>query len=160
MPDRPARRPEGDLIAREMKRRHLPARQLATQIGLSEGRLRGIVNGYASAGAGQHVAVVAPATTLARIAAALDITADQLTAAGRPDAAAELADLAPADPAVAALAGVGDDAVVEVMRSPDISEADKRALVELLLDARRADDARRLDLARRLMAAWRAGRAG
>lgn len=153
MPDRPPRRPEGDLIARELKRRHLSARQLAPEVGITEARLRQIINGFQSAGAGQRIAVTAPALTLARIAKALQITAEQLTEVGRADAATELADLA-AGSTAEPLADLSDAAVAEVMRRPDIDDRHKRALVELLIDARRADEQRRLQLARDLLALW------
>lgn len=57
---------------------------------MSEGHWRAIVSGSRSMGVGNWVPVRGPATTLARMAQAVGVTADQLEDAGRADAAAEL----------------------------------------------------------------------
>ncbi|MEH3033321.1 MAG: winged helix-turn-helix domain-containing protein [Aeromicrobium erythreum] len=89
--DKPAQRPEGQLLEAAIKNDPaLSIRKLAKRVGVSEGRVRQIVNGYASAGRGQYVDVRAPAATLARLAWHADISGIQLRDAGRPDAALEL----------------------------------------------------------------------
>lgn len=79
---------EGKLIQEAMRIRGLSARKAAKDAGMSDARWRQIVNGYASAGAGQTVAVRAPDDTLARMARVVGVTPQQLTQVGR-DSAAE-----------------------------------------------------------------------
>lgn len=90
MSKRPPQPPEGKLIQTASKRSGLSARKAATIAGISEGRWRQIVNGYQVPSAGTHIKVTAPADTLARMASTVGVTPDQLSAAGRSDAAAEL----------------------------------------------------------------------
>lgn len=99
--DRPPQRPEGALIQEAAKRSRKSARVLAANAGISDTRWRHIVNGYQPHGQGVYLAVKAPADTLARMAAAVGVSAEELYNVGRADAAAELAHL----PA----AGVGSD---------------------------------------------------
>lgn len=87
MPENDYQRPEGKLLGDAMKRTGKSARKLAPDTGLTDSRLRHIVNGYQPAGQGQKIVVIAPADTLARIARAFGVTADQLENAGRSDAA-------------------------------------------------------------------------
>jgi transcriptional regulator with XRE-family HTH domain len=82
-------RPEGALIQSAMKRGRLSARKAAARVGLSEARWRQIMNGYQSVG-GQKVPVFGPPETIARMAAAVGVTSDQLRAVAREDAAAEM----------------------------------------------------------------------
>lgn len=62
--------------------------------GISSTRWRHIVNGYQPHGAGQNLAVIAPAATLARMARAVGVTPEQLAEVGRADAADELRTMA------------------------------------------------------------------
>lgn len=83
-------RPEGRLVERAMKRPpKVSGRKLAEQVGLSEGRIRQIVNGYRTE-AGVVLEIEAPTDTLARIAEVLQIGADEMAGAGRADVAAQL----------------------------------------------------------------------
>lgn len=84
--DTPAQRPEGQLIEEAAKTDGRPVRKLAPLAGLSEGRWRQIVKGWMSSG-GHLVEVIAPAATLARMAHVLEVSPEQLAAAGRADAA-------------------------------------------------------------------------
>lgn len=80
-------RPEGALLEQAMKAPpKTSGRQLAEMVGLSEGRIRQIVNGYKSE-AGMVLPIVGPADTVARLAAALEIAPDEFVAAGREDVA-------------------------------------------------------------------------
>jgi transcriptional regulator with XRE-family HTH domain len=88
--ERPTQRPEGALIQRAAERTRQSARQLAAKVGISDTRWRHIVNGYQPIGRGQSIEIVAPPDTLARMARAAGVTADQLREAGRGDAADEL----------------------------------------------------------------------
>jgi len=72
-------------------------RRAADLAGISEGRWRQLENGGWKR-RGRWETEVAPADTLARMARAVGVTPAQLTAAGRPDAAAELEALAPLGP--------------------------------------------------------------
>lgn len=92
--DEPAQRPEGRLIQEAAERRNLSARKLAPLAGISEGRWRQIVNGYQSLGGAGRIAVVGPPLTVARMALAVGVDADQLRRADREDAASALERLA------------------------------------------------------------------
>jgi len=84
-------RPEGALLARAIDGTPgMSRRSVADAVGMSEARVRQIINGYASAGRGQTVEVVAPAATLAKLALAVGVDVDELRGVGRPDAAHEL----------------------------------------------------------------------
>lgn len=91
MTDRTGRPPEGELIyrLRQANRPRVGVRTIAPEAGISEGRWRQIESGYQSI-SGQKIPVTAPADTLARMAAAVGGTPDDLDGAGRPDAADEL----------------------------------------------------------------------
>lgn len=86
---KPEQTPTGALLSQEIKRKGLSQREVARQANLSEGRLRQILNGYASVGHGQYIPVSAPPATVARIALVLNLTTNEL---GRVDleAASEL----------------------------------------------------------------------
>lgn len=70
-------RPEGKVIEGAAKQARKSLRQLAKDAGLSEGRVRQIVNGYKTEG-GSVIEIVAPTETLARLADVLQIEADAL----------------------------------------------------------------------------------
>src|SRR5581483_11036709 len=72
---------------RSPERRQISVREAARRAGISEGWWRQVVNGYQSLSGGAYGTVRAPAETLARMAQAAGVTADDLTAAGRADAA-------------------------------------------------------------------------
>ncbi|MGC3954598.1 MAG: hypothetical protein QM804_10150 [Propionicimonas sp.] len=80
-------------------------RALAADVSLSEGRVRQIFKGYQSHGRGHTSEAVAPPETLARIALAVGVTADELEAVGRVDAAKVLTTIT--DAGGAALASIG-----------------------------------------------------
>lgn len=86
--DEPQAPAEGRLIDAAQKSAvpKLSMRQAAAAAGISEGRWRQIVKGYQGTGSGR-IPVVAPDETVARMALAVGITADQLNEAGRPKAA-------------------------------------------------------------------------
>jgi len=65
----------------------MSGRRAAELAGMSEGRWRQIAKGYMAAGGGHAIPVIAPADTLARMALAVGVTADELRKAGREDAA-------------------------------------------------------------------------
>lgn len=81
---------EREVLRQALRDSKMSARRAADLMEMSDTRLRHIINGYQPAGRGQRIAVVAPAETLARIARILEVTPEQLEAAGRPDAAREL----------------------------------------------------------------------
>jgi hypothetical protein len=87
MPYRPQAPPWGTLISAALAREGLSARAAARRAGLSEGRWRQITGGYQVVSPGVYAPVRGPATTLARMAAVAGVTAEQLRAAGRDDAA-------------------------------------------------------------------------
>lgn len=89
MSDRPEAPPEAQLITAALKRAKMSAREAARRAGLSDARWRQITSGY-QAVSGTRVPVSAPAETLARMAEVVGVTAEQLTEAGRGDAAEEL----------------------------------------------------------------------
>ncbi|WP_047890991.1 hypothetical protein [Micromonospora sp. RV43] len=91
--EKPEPRAEGVLISRAMERRGLTARAAAIQLGMSEGRLRQIVNGYQALGQGQFRLVIGKAIRVAQLAKLVGVTPAQLANAGREDAAHILLDL-------------------------------------------------------------------
>jgi hypothetical protein len=88
MDQRPEQPPEGKLIGDAANRMNLSIREAARRAGLSYGRWRQIVQGYQNTGPGVYGAVHAPPATLARMAAVVHVTAEQMETRGRrPDAA-------------------------------------------------------------------------
>lgn len=80
-------RPEGLLLERAMKGPlKVSGRKLAEMALLSEGRVRQIVNGYKTE-AGMTLPIVAPADTLARLGAALELGPEDFERVDRPDVA-------------------------------------------------------------------------
>lgn len=90
-PPRPGPAPWGAAITAACARAGLSARAAARQAGISEARWRQIAGGYQVVRAGVYAPVRGPAPTVARMAAAAGLTAAQLRAAGREDAARLLA---------------------------------------------------------------------
>lgn len=83
--------PWGRLLedARKAIRPKMGVRAAAENAGISEGRWRQITKGYQATGGG-HIPVPGPAETLARMAEAVGVTAEQMEAASRPDVANEM----------------------------------------------------------------------
>lgn len=133
----PEQPPEAALIKEALKRSRLSGREAARRAGISDARWRQIVNGYQVV-SGHQVPVRAPDETLARMAHAAGVAADDLRAAGRPEAADLLAALEgppspqsapgahPSDPhleAIAALlATLSPEAQDEVLRRVGLAE--------------------------------------
>src|SRR5580698_89605 len=88
---RPQPTPWGAAIAAGCRQAGLSARTAARQAGLSEGRWRQITSGYQIVSPGVYAPVRGPAATVARMAAVAGLTAAQLRAVGRDDAARLLA---------------------------------------------------------------------
>jgi len=84
---RPAPPPWGALITKAQRSAGLSAREAARRAGISEGRWRQITAGYQIVSPGSHAPVTGPPATVAKMAAAVGLTAVDLTEAGRPDAA-------------------------------------------------------------------------
>lgn len=88
MEQRPEQPPEGRLIADAAERLDLSIREAARRAGISYGRWRQIVTGYQNVSPGSFATVHAPARTLAKMAAVVGITPEQMETEGqRPDAA-------------------------------------------------------------------------
>lgn len=87
MEDVEYQRPEGRLIAAALAAQPESIRKIAGRIGISDARLRQIVNGYQPAGKGQRIEVVGTPGRLAMIARVLGIKPSALREAGRDDAA-------------------------------------------------------------------------
>ena len=106
---------EAALIEAARKRARLSVREAARQAGLSDARWRQITSGYQSV-SGSHIAVKAPADTLARMAQVLHITGEELVEVGREDAAKALRDITPI-PEVTPAGGYSPpiDAVYEIL---------------------------------------------
>jgi transcriptional regulator with XRE-family HTH domain len=90
MTDRPEPPPWGTLIAAALRAAGLSAREAARRAGISEGRWRQITGGYQVVSPGVYAQVRGPAATLAKMAAVAGVTAAELCAAGRADAAEAL----------------------------------------------------------------------
>lgn len=88
MDQRPPQPPEGRLIAAAADRLDLSIREAARRAGISYGRWRQVVSGVQNVSPGSYAAVHAPAKTLARMAAVVGVTPEQMETEGqRPDAA-------------------------------------------------------------------------
>jgi len=87
MADRPDPPAWGVLLAAALREARMSAREAARRAGISEGRWRQIAGGYQVVSPGVYAQVRGPAATLARMAKAAGVTPEQLTAAGRDDAA-------------------------------------------------------------------------
>ncbi|MFF4179631.1 helix-turn-helix domain-containing protein [Streptomyces sp. NPDC001750] len=90
---KPTPPPEAVLIKEALKKARISGREAARRSDVSNTRWRQIISGYQTV-SGSHVPVRAPAETVARMAQATGVTADQLRSAGRPDAADALVELA------------------------------------------------------------------
>lgn len=100
MDERPGQPEEGKLVADALARKGLSIREASRRAGISYGRWRQITSGYQNVSPGSYARVRAPAATLARMAAIVDVTPAQMEAAGRPDAAEILTEIqVPATPA-------------------------------------------------------------
>lgn len=85
---KPEQKPEGRIIGDKIKNDPtMTIRGIARDVGLSEARVRQIINGYASAGRGQYVEVYGPTDTVAGIAISVGLTPEDLIEAGRHDVA-------------------------------------------------------------------------
>lgn len=98
MDQRPEQPPEGRLIAAAAAHLDLSIREAARRAGISYGRWRQVVSGVQNVSPGSYAKVHAPAKTLARMAAVVGVTPDQMEAAGRPDAAGIMRQDAPPAP--------------------------------------------------------------
>ena len=80
--------PEGALIEAARREAGLSVREAARRAGISEGWWRQVVKGYQSMAGGGHGPVHAPADTVAKMAAVVGVTPEQMKGEGqRPDAA-------------------------------------------------------------------------
>jgi len=116
MTERPEAPPEGALLKRALIAARISQREAARRSGISETRWRQLVSGYQVVSR-EKVPVRSPDDTLARMARAVGVTAEQLEEAGRDEAAAVLrhaeADAAaPAGPG-AEPAGAGPESRVD-----------------------------------------------
>lgn len=102
--DLPEQRPEGKLIQDALKASGRSIRQVAPLADISEARWRQLVQGWMPTGPKETKAQKAPAATLARMAQAAGVTAQQLTDAGRQDAA-EILERMPTGPQPATVRG-------------------------------------------------------
>lgn len=84
--------PEGVLIKQAQRTMRISQREAARRADLSEARWRQLVSGYMLVQR-TYVPVRSPDKTLARMARAVGVTADELTSAGRDGAAAALRDV-------------------------------------------------------------------
>jgi len=87
MVDRPDPPAWGVLIAAALRDAGMSAREAARLADISEGRWRQIAGGYQVVSPGVYAQVRGPAATLAKMATVAGVTPEQLTAAGRDDAA-------------------------------------------------------------------------
>lgn len=107
MTERPEAPPEGALLKRALVAMRISQREAARRSGISETRWRQLVSGYQVVSR-EKVPVRSPDDTLARMARAVGVTAEQLEEAGRGGAATALRDAEAG--AAAAPAGPGADA--------------------------------------------------
>jgi transcriptional regulator with XRE-family HTH domain len=89
MTERPDVPPEGALIKAALAAARISQREAARRAGISDTRWRQIVSGYQAVG-GEKVPFRSPDETLARMAHAVNVSPEQLEAAGRAESAAAL----------------------------------------------------------------------
>jgi transcriptional regulator with XRE-family HTH domain len=133
--------PEGALIREARRAAGLSFRKIAGRAGISYGRWRQIEAGYQNVTLGVYEPVRAPDRTVARMAAVVGVSPEQLEEAGRADAAAVLRSPYfrlpdPNDDPAPALASTGDPAMpadldkaeTYVWRGPG-TERQRRAMI-------------------------------
>jgi hypothetical protein len=99
METRPEPTPEGKLIDDAAALADISIREAARRAGISYGRWRQIAKGFQNISPGVFAPVRdAPAKTIAKMARAVNVSPEQLVAAGREDAAVILADLLRPEP--------------------------------------------------------------
>jgi hypothetical protein len=125
MVQRPEPPPWGTLITAGIRRAGLSAREAARRAGISEGRWRQITGGYQVVSPGVYAQVRGPASTVAKMAAVAGVTPAQLEKAGRPDAAAALAQIQP-------FRSPGDEELLNRVRAMDSDQA-RELLAEIAL---------------------------
>ena len=81
-------RPEGALIKAALKKAGRSVRSIAPEVGISDTRIRHVINGYQPVGRGQVIEIEAPAGTWAKIADAAGVAREEMRAVGRADVAA------------------------------------------------------------------------
>jgi transcriptional regulator with XRE-family HTH domain len=116
MTERPEPPPWGALISTALARQGISAREAARRAGMSEGRWRQITGGYQVVSPGVYAPVRGPAGTIARMAAVAGVTAAELRAAGREDAAHVLEARRERD-------AVSDEEMLERVRAMDTEQA-------------------------------------
>lgn len=111
-------------------------RRAAHLAGIAPQSWANVENGSKTLGAGLVVSHEGSADMIARMASVVGITPDELTAAGRPDAAEILQVICQARPSARA-AGVIEDAIEAISAASGLSERQKarlRQLVEQVVD--------------------------
>lgn len=143
--------PEGVLIESAREDAGLSKREAARRAGISEGWWRTVVKGYQSLGGGDRGAVRdTPAKTIAKMAAVVGVTPEQLETEGeRPDAAAILREMdrAPlhsvppppegAHPAPRRRQGLEFDPATRRAIRPHLAHLEDRVLIAAIAEARR-----------------------
>ncbi len=137
MTDRPEPPPWGTLITAALRSAGISAREAARRAGISEGRWRQISSGYQVVSPGVYARVRGPAATLAKMAAVADVTAAELRASGRADAAEAL------------LRQQAAEALLQQAAEALLRQAEERPPHEEMLERVRAMD---MDQARELLA--------
>lgn len=121
--------PEGLLIKQAQMGMNISQREAARRARMSEARWRQLVSGYQLVQR-THVAVRSPGKTLARMARAVGVTAEQLSGAGREDAARALREVEQEEAAEAA----AELAAAEALGDAGPSRVDERwHIVEAVL---------------------------
>ncbi len=134
--------PEADLI-RHRREAAIPGtsrRQAAAKAGISASQWSDVERGHKKAGSGVVVPVLATADTLARMARVVGVSADDLAAAGRPDAAGQLRALdqeRDLRQRIAAIPGLG---AIGALSLPDTHGKDLLPLIAAGLDAIEGSD--------------------
>lgn len=129
VPEKPEQPPEGRLIAEALHSAEpkMTQRQAARLAGMSEARWRQLVSGYQSMGNNYYAPVTAKASTLARMAAIVGVTAEELRKVGRGDAAEEMA-RQQADSPETVPVGTGIDPADLASLTPEDIEAVKQVI--------------------------------
>lgn len=134
--DNPEQTPEGKLIEEAAKASGRSARQLAANAGMSDTRWRQVVRGQQPGPKGDPIAVKAPSLTLARMAQATGVSAEQLEEVGRDDAATALRGLSVSSSGPGGFADAPGDEIDMIYASRSMTAEEKLRAIRKVLHLR------------------------
>lgn len=139
--DTPEQTPEGRLLSEAVKASGRSARQFAANAGMSDTRWRQIIRGHQPDPKGGLMPVKAPPLTLARMAKAAGVTAEQLKEVGREDAAIVMPTLDADVERQGQMDRAGGDEIELIYASRTMNAEEKLRAIRMVLQLRAQADA-------------------